>query len=351
MGDVLVVNAGSTSLKLHLVGADETSAAVAGLGDVDIAGVDAVAHRVVHGGEAFVRPARIDTAVRRTIADLEPLAPLHNAPALAAIDQAMGRLPDVPHVAVFDTLFHTTMPPEAREYAVPRRWREEWGVRRYGFHGLSVAWSAERAATLLGRPAADLRLVVCHLGGGCSITAVADGRSRDTTMGFSPLEGVPMATRSGSVDPAVLVYLERTHGMDADAIDHALTAESGLLALGGSAGMRELEAAARGGSGDARFAIDVFCHRVAGAVGSMAVGAGGLDAVVFTGGIGERSSGVRMEISRRLAVLGVAIDPALNDAAEGDADVGAPESRARVLVIASREELIAARAAREVIRG
>jgi acetate kinase len=348
VGDILVVNAGSTSLKLHLVAADDTSAPVAGLDDVEAGLIDAVAHRVVHGGDAFVRPARIDAAVRRTIAELEPLAPLHNAPALAAIDQAMGQFADVPHVAVFDTLFHTTMPPEAREYAVPRRWREEWGVRRYGFHGLSVAWSAERAATLLQRPAAELRLVVCHLGGGCSITAVAGGRSRDTTMGFSPLEGVPMATRSGSIDPAVLVYLQRTHGLDADAVDHALTAESGLLALGGSAGMRELEAAARGGSDDARFAIDVFCHRVAGAVGAMAVAAGGLDAVVFTGGIGERSPGVRMEISRRLAVLGIEIDRALNDGAEGDADVGGPESQARVLVITSREEMVAARAAREV---
>jgi acetate kinase len=167
-------------------------------------------------------------------------------------------------------------------------------------------------------------------------------------MGFSPLEGVPMATRSGSVDPAVLIYLERTHGMDADAVDHALTAESGLLALGGAAGMRQLEAAARGGDDDARFAIDVFCHRVAGAVGAMAVAAGGLDAVVFTGGIGERSPGVRMEISRRLAVLGVEVDAELNEAADGDADVGAPQSQARVLVITSREELIAARAAREV---
>ena len=287
----------------------------------------------------------------RTIADLEPLAPLHNRPALAAIDQAMSRLPGVPHVAVFDTLFHASMAPEARDYAVPRRWREEWGVRRYGFHGLSVAWSAERTATLLGQQAADVRLVVCHLGGGCSVTAVAAGRSRDTTMGFSPA-GSSMATRSGSVDPAVLIYLERTHGMDADAIDHALTAESGLFALGGSAGMHELEAAARDGSGDARFAIDVFCHRVAGAVGSMAVAAGGLEAIVFTGGIGERSARVSgRRIARRLAVLGVAIDPALNDAAKGDADVGAPESRARVLVIMSREELVAARAARDVVGG
>ena len=267
MGDVLVVNAGSTSLKLHRVAPDETSAPVAGLEAVDAIGIEAVAHRVVHGGEAFVRPALIDPAVRRAIDDLEPLAPLHNAPALDAIDEALRRFPDTPQVAVFDTLFHASMPPEAREYAVPRRWRDEWGVRRYGFHGLSVAWAAERSAALLGRAAADLRLVVCHLGGGCSVTAVAAGRSCDTTMGFSPLEGVPMATRSGSIDPAVLVYLERTHGMDADDIDHALTADSGLLGLGGSGDMRDLEAAARDGSDAARLAIDVFCHRVAGAVG------------------------------------------------------------------------------------
>ena len=349
MGDVLVVNAGSTSLKLHLVSPDETSAPVDGLAAVDAAGVDAVAHRVVHGGEAFVRPALIDPAVRRAIADLEPLAPLHNAPALAAIDEAVEKLPDVPHVAVFDTLFHTSMPPEAREYAVPRRWRDEWGVRRYGFHGLSVAWASERAAAILGRPAADPRLVVCHLGGGCSVTAVAGGRSCDTTMGFSPLEGVPMATRSGSVDPAVLIYLERTHGMDADAVDHALTAESGLLALGGSGDMRDLEAAARDGSGAAKLAIDVFCHRVAGAVGAMAVAAGGMDAVVFTGGIGERSPGTRAAISSRLGVLGVELDPARNEAVDGDGDIAAQTSAARVLVVSSREEVVAARAARDVV--
>jgi acetate kinase len=350
VGDVLVVNAGSTSLKVHLVAPDEDSTPVDGLAAVDAARIDAVAHRVVHGGEAFVHPALIDPAVRQAIADLEQLAPLHNTPALDAIDEAMGRLPATPHVAVFDTLFHTSMAPEAREYAVPRKWREEWGVRRYGFHGLSVAWAAERAAALLGRPAAGLRLVVCHLGGGCSVTAVAAGRSRDTTMGFSPLEGVPMATRSGSIDPAVLVYLERTHGMGAADIDRALTAESGLLALGGSADMRDLEAAARAGSGAARLAIDVFCHRVAGAVGAMAVAADGMDAVVFTGGIGERSPGTRAAITSRLGVLGAVLDPPRNDAIDGDGDLAAPGSRARVLVVMSREEIVAARAARDVIR-
>jgi acetate kinase len=317
---------------------------------VDRAGLDAAAHRVVHGGEAFQEPAVIDAAVRASIAELEPLAPLHNAPALRAIDEAMERLPGVPHVAVFDTLFHATMPPAARTYAVPRTWREDWGVRRYGFHGLSVAWAAERAAALLGRPAGELRLVVCHLGGGCSVTAVAEGRSCDTTMGFSPLEGVPMATRSGSVDPAIVAYLVREHGLDAAAVDRALTEESGLLALGGSADMRELEAAARAGSEEAGLALDVFCHRVAGAAGAMAVAAGGLDAIVFTGGIGEGSAAVREGVAHRLGVLGVELDTARNAAATDDADVATVASRARALVVAAREELVAARAARSALR-
>ena len=349
MQDVLVVNAGSTSLKLHLVDPRDASTRLESLDAVDSAGLDAVAHRVVHGGDAFLEPAVIDASVLTAIAGLEPLAPLHNTPALKAIDDAMGRLPDVPHVAVFDTLYHASMPAEAREYAVPRRWREEWGVRRYGFHGLSVAWSAERAAALLGRTAGDLRLVVCHLGGGCSVTAVAGGRSCDTTMGFSPLEGVPMATRSGSVDPAIPAYLVREHGMDVAGVERALTTESGLLGLGGSTDMRELAAAAEGGSEGARLAIDVFCHRVGGAIGSMAVSAGGLDAVVFTGGIGEGSAMVRRRVSERLGVLGVEIDGGLNDAVTEDEDVATAESRARVLVVASREELIAARAARAAV--
>jgi acetate kinase len=348
--NVLVVNAGSTSLKLHLVEGGEASAPVAGLEAVDAAGIGAVAHRVVHGGESFQEPAVIDDAVLAAIAALEPIAPLHNAPALRAIGEAMRVLPGVPHVAVFDTLFHASMPAEAREYAVPRAWREDWGIRRYGFHGLSVAWAAERAAALLDRRPEELRLVVCHLGGGCSVTAVAGGRSRDTTMGFSPLEGVPMATRSGSVDPAIMAYLVRERGMDAADVEHALTAESGLLALGGSADMRELEAGAAAGSDGALLAIDVFCHRVAGAVGAMAVSAGGLDALVFTGGIGERSAVTRRGVSSRLGVLGVELDPRLNEAASGDGDIAAAAAAARVLVVESREELVAARAARHAVK-
>jgi acetate kinase len=253
-------------------------------------------------------------------------------------------------VAVFDTAFHATIPAAAATYAVPRRWREEWGVRRYGFHGLSVAWSAERAPKVVGRSPAPLRQVVCHLGGGSSVTALVDGRSVDTTMGFTPLEGVPMATRSGSVDPGALVAVLRRSGMDADALDHALNEESGMRGLAGGEGlMLELEQRAAGGDAAAGLAVDVFVHRLAGAVAAMAAAAGGIDVLVFTAGIGERSGHVRERACTRLAFLGIAIDTKRNAAAKPDCDVAAPESAVRVAVIRAREELVVARAARSVL--
>jgi acetate kinase len=347
---ILVVNAGSTSLKLSLVAADEETSRVERLEDVDPAGLDAVAHRVVHGGSRFRAPAVIDEEVRDAIFALQSLAPLHNAPALAGIATAEQVLPDTVHVAVFDTAFHATLPDEAAVYPVPRRWREEWGVRRYGFHGLSVAWSAERAPELLGRSPVGLRLVVCHLGGGSSVTAVRDGRSVDTTMGFSPLEGVPMATRSGSVDPGALLYLLATRKEGREALEHALNFDSGLKGLaGGSGSMVEVEERAAGGDGDALLALDVFTHRVAGAVAAMAASAGGLDALVFTAGIGEGSALVRQRVCERLAFLGVEVDRSRNDAAEPDADVAADGSPVRVLAIRAREDVVAARAARAVL--
>jgi acetate kinase len=350
MPDVLVVNAGSTSTKLHLVAADDRAEQLDSLDGVDPSRLAAVAHRVVHGGPLFREPVLIDARVREQIVELEPLAPLHNRPALGEIVRADARFPSVPQVAVFDTGFHATMPDEAAVYALPRGWREEWGVRRYGFHGLSVAWSAERAAALLGRAPQGLRLVVCHLGGGCSVTAVRDGRSLDTTMGFSPLEGVPMLTRSGSVDPGALIYLLREHGLDAAALDHALNYDSGLQALSGCrGGMRELEQAVAVGDPAATVALDVFLHRLAGAVAAMAAAAGGLDAVVFTAGIGENSIGVRERLSRRLAFLGVELAAGRNAVAEPDCDIATSGSTVRLLVIRAREELIAARAARDLL--
>jgi acetate kinase len=251
----------------------------------------------------------IDAAVHEQIRALEALAPLHNAPALRGIDEATRALPDVPQVAVFDTAFHATIPEAAAAYALPARWREEWGVRRFGFHGLSVESCAER----VGAP----RLVVCHLGGGCSVTAVHDGRSVDTTMGFTPMEGVPMATRSGSIDPGIVLHMQRT-GLSREEVETALERESGLLALGGSADVRELEATG------ADLALDLFAYRIAAAVGSLAVALGGLDALVFTGGVGEGSARVREAVRDRLRFLG---------------DVP-------VEVVPAREDVVAARAAR-----
>jgi acetate kinase len=328
VGPVLVVNAGSRSLKLHLVHDDERVEPLASLAEAP-PDVVAVGHRVVHGGSRLVEPVLIDDAVEAEILSLATLAPLHNVPALAAIDEAQAELPDVPHVAVFDTAFHAMLPEEASTYAVPARWREDWGVRRYGFHGLSVQWAAEHVRVS--------RLVVCHLGGGCSVTAVLGGRSVDTTMGFSPLEGVPMATRSGSVDPGAIVYLLREGLLTPDELDHALEYEAGLLALGGSTDPRELEGS---------LALRHYTYRIAGAVASMATALGGLDAIVFTAGVGENSAPVRADICRRLAFLGVELDEDANRESRPDAEISSARSEVRVVVVAAREEIVIARAVR-----
>jgi acetate kinase len=344
---VLVVNAGSTSLKLRLVLEDERVEVVEALEAVRADEVGAVGHRVVHGGRQLVEPTVIDDGVRASIGDLAQIAPLHNAPALAAIDGARQLLPEHPHVAVFDTAFHMTMPAEAATYAIPRRWREDWGIRRYGFHGLSVQWSAERAAELVGEEGTR-RLVVCHLGGGCSITAVRDGRSVDTTMGFTPLEGVPMATRSGSVDPGALLYVQRALGLSVDDVDRALNDESGLRGLSSGRDIQEIEAAGIGDE-DARLAFAVYTYRIAAAVAAMGAALGGLDAIAFTAGVGENSALVRSAVCARLEFLGVELDPGRNRRSTADADIGKPGSDVRVLVIAAREELVAARAVRALL--
>jgi acetate kinase len=313
---VLVVNAGSTSLKLSLVRPDESSEPVASL-DAIPDGVGAVAHRIVHGGELFHEPVVIDARIERELEGLAEIAPLHNAPALDALAEARRALPNVPHVAVFDTAFHATIPQEAFTYAVPARWRDDWGIRRYGFHGLSVQWVAEQVPVP--------RLVVCHLGGGCSVTAVRDGRSVDTTMGFSPLSGVPMATRSGSIDPEIGLHLQRIGELGLEEIEHALEHESGLLGLSGlSSRVEELE---RSSEPAAQFALTVFVYRVAWYVGAMATALGGIDAIAFTGGVGEGSERIRNEICGRLRFLG----------------------DFRVEVVEAREDVVAARAARRLL--
>jgi len=335
---ILVVNAGSTSLKLSAV--DEAGSAEP-VGSLERAPADvaAVAHRIVHGGMRFSEPVVVGEQVEAALAALNELAPLHNRPALAAMDEARRALPAVPHVAVFDTAFHATLPDEAAEFAVPRRWRDEWEIRRYGFHGLSVQWASERVPVR--------RLVVCHLGGGCSVTAVRDGRSVDTTMGFSPLDGVPMATRSGSIDPEIVLHLLRAGKLGLEEVERALESESGLLGLSGiTPRVEELE---RSSEPAAQLALRVFAHRIAGAAASMVAALDGIDALVFTAGIGEGSSFVRHNVCARIRFLGVELDVEANATAEPDADVAAAGSAVRIVVLRAREDVVAARAARRLL--
>ena len=359
---VLVVNAGSSSLKHALVrphaggGRHEVvargeqrwepdgsagrhaaalAAALADAGDR----ADAVGHRVVHGGAQFTGPARIDGGVRAAIAALAPLAPLHIRAALEGIDAATAALPRLPQVACFDTTFHRTLPPEATTYALPREWTERFGLRRFGFHGLNVQWCHEQAAAVLGGERCR-RVVVCHLGSGCSVSAVRDGRSVDTTMGFTPLEGVPMATRSGSIDPGVLLHLLAA-GISGGELDDGLNHRSGLLGLSGIHGLREVEDAAAAGDGQAQLAFDVLVRGVSGAVAAMTTSLRGLDALVFTAGAGEHSARLRAAVCARIAQLGVVLDAERNAAhAERISRDGAVVT---VLVVAAGEEVIIAR--------
>lgn len=299
----------------------------------------AVGHRVVHGGE-FSAPVRITPAVRSRISALAEVAPLHNPPGLEALAAAEVVFPDVPHVAVFDTAFHATLPAAARTYPLPQAWTDGWGIRRYGFHGLSHSYCATRAAELLARPASELRLVICHLGHGCSASAVLHGRSVDTTMGFTPLDGLMMATRSGSVDPGILTHVQRQHGLAAKEVEDALNHRSGLLGVSGISGdMREVMAAGRADDERARLAVDVYVHRVRQAIGALAVTLGGVDALVFTAGVGENSAEVRMASCRGLECLGLELDADANARCHPDADVTRPGARARILVVAAREDL------------
>ena len=333
-GDVLVVNAGSTSLKLSVVDREDVSQPLESLEAAPR--VSGVGHRVVHGGERFTLPALLDDEVLAEMARLVELAPLHNAPAIDAIKAARAALPDVPHIAVFDTAFHRTLPDIARTYLLPARYRER-GIRRYGFLGLSVEWAAERVPVS--------RLVVCHLGGGSSVTAVRDGRSIDTTMGFTPLEGVPMATRAGSLDPGALLYLLR-HGVSLEELEHALERESGLTAL---AGTGDVAALAADESSEAQLALDIYCYRIAQAVAAMATALGGLDALVFTAGVGEHSAHVRDTVCRQLDFLGISVDEKGNNSVIGDTEISLCAASVRVYVVSSCEDVVIARVVRSLL--
>lgn len=317
----------------------------------DLSDLKAVGHRVVHGGTRFTEAVWIDAAVLAEVERCVPLAPLHNPPNLAGIRACQQRLPGVPQVAVFDTAFHQTLPPAAYTYALPQELCRTYGLRRYGFHGSSHRYVSERALAWLaarGVAPADSRLVTCHLGNGCSLAAIRGGRSCETSMGFTPLEGLVMGTRAGDFDPALVGFLSERRGDSPAELDNLFNARSGLLGLSGlSHDVRDLLAAAAAGHRRARLALDVFCDRVRQYIGAYVAVLGGLDALVFTGGIGERSAPVRAQILAGLEFLGLRLEPGRNERPGPAGVISAPDSRAGILVIPTEEERVIAR---EVVR-
>jgi acetate kinase len=358
---ILVVNAGSSSIKLRVLDDGDDLLAATDLpvehGDVDarelrsalaeMPSADAVGHRVVHGGERFVSPVRIDAEVEAGLRELVDLAPLHQPKSLLAMDAVGAALPEVPAVACFDTAFHAGLPPAASTYALPRVWRERFGLKRFGFHGLSHAYASRRAEQLLG--ANGLRVVTCHLGAGASLAAVRDGRSIDTTMGFTPLEGLVMSTRSGSVDPGMLLWLLEREAMSEQEMAAALEHDSGLAGLAGTGDVREVVARAERGVPEARLALDVYVHRLRSAIGAMAAALRGLDALVFTGGVGENASAIRALACEGLGFLGVELDGDRNAAASGDAEIESARAAVAVLVVTAREDIEIADGVRGVL--
>jgi acetate kinase len=357
---VLVVNAGSSSLKLRLLDAADRvvssqdlpapggpadggmlTDAIASFGEAD-----AVGHRIVQGGTLFRGPVLVDAAVRQRIQALTDLAPLHQPKSLAALDAVQAALPGVPGVACFDTAFHATIPDYAATFALPAQWRARWTLRRYGFHGLSHAYVSRRAAEMTGDAS---RIVSCHLGAGASLAAVLHGRSVDTTMGFTPLDGLVMATRSGSVDPGLVLWLQEYAGMPAAELAATLEYRSGLLGLAGTADMREVLSRAAEGDARCQLAREVYLHRLRGCAASMAAAMGGLDTLVFTGGVGENSAEIRWRAMKGLGFLGVRTDASRNGAGTGDRGIGSPDAPVRSLVISAREDLEIARQVRSVL--
>jgi len=366
----LAVNAGSSSLKISLFDAagnrlasrhadglnDPTGAAHArALGEqIDLLSDEmtraprAVAHRVVHGGDRFHAPTPVDERMLGELREIDYLAPLHNPLAVACIEAARDRLPAVPHYALFDTAFHHDLPPETRDYALPAWCRERLGIRRYGFHGLSVASAVRRVADHLGYPAGRLNLIVAHLGNGASLTAVRGGQSVATSMGLTPLEGLVMGSRAGDIDPAIPGFLERHGGLTPEEVDHLLNRESGLTGLCGTRDLREIHAAIDRGDADARAALSMYIHRIRHYLGGYLVNLGRLDALVFTGGVGEHDHDVRAEVCHGLGMLGLAIDPAANrEPAEGERPIHQPHSPAAIWVLPADEDVEMIRQLRE----
>ncbi len=362
---VLVVNAGSSSLKLsvldgdghrvaaHTVEAWEGTGHLAPIEDflAQVERVDATGHRVVHGGSKYAAATLVDDRVLDDLESVSDLAPLHNPRALAGIRAVRRLIPDTPAVAAFDTGFHATLPAAARTYALPRAWNTRLGLRRYGFHGLSHAYAAGRAAEIVDRPLDQLRIVSCHLGAGSSLAAVRHGRSVDTTMGFTPLSGLVMQTRAGSLDPGLVLWLLKHAGLDVDELTAVLEHDSGLKGLSGTSGdLREVLAARAAGEPDAVLAFDVLVHRLVRGVGAMTASAGGLDVLVFTGGVGEHSPDVRAAAAARLEHLGVAICPDRN-LGSGEGDLSTDDAVVRTLTITAAEDVEIARQTRACLDG
>jgi acetate kinase len=360
---ILVVNAGSSSLKLRVLDEADAITASADLGPLEAGGridelasaasamgpVQAIGHRIVHGGTRFTGPTLVDAGVVEAIGSLTDLAPLHQPAALAALEGLRRAMPEVPSVACFDTAFHASLPLAAATYALPAAWRARWDLRRYGFHGLSHAYASARAAELVPVAASALRVVTCHLGAGASLAAVRAGRSIDTTMGFTPLEGLVMATRSGSVDPGLILWLAEHGGLSLAEIGDGLERDAGLQGLAGTADMRAVMDRAAAGDPDAAFALDVYLHRLRASIASMVASLGGLDVLVFTGGVGERSAPVRALAADGLAFLGIGVDPARNEDGDADREISPAGAGVRVLVVASREDVQIAREVRRVL--
>jgi acetate kinase len=363
---VLVVNAGSSSLKLRVLRDDDQVEAehdierwevpdaatdVAGLVDA-LPAFDAVGHRVVHGGRQFREAVRIDATTERALLALSPLAPLHQPRAVAAIELLRRVRPDLPQVACFDTAFHATMDSAASTYALPKAWRDQWGLERFGFHGLSHAYATHHAAQLVGQlDSPRLRVVSCHLGAGASLCATRGGRSVDTTMGFTPLEGLVMATRSGTVDPGLVLWLIQHGGLTAETVAQTLESDAGLAGLSGVAGgdMRDVLAARTAGDARSVLAFDVYVHRLRRELGAMVAALGGLDLLVFTGGVGEHAPEVRAAACREFDFAGVRLDVTRNHALVGEGEISATNSSVRTFVIAAREDIEIARQVRAVL--
>lgn len=313
--------------------------------------IDAVGHRVVHGGENFTKSVLIDRKVMKAIRDCIPLAPLHNPANIIGIEACEDAMPDKPMVAVFDTAFHQTMPPKAYIYAVPYRWYTENKVRRYGFHGTSHQYVSMRAAELIGRPLEELKIVSCHLGNGASTCSIKYGKSIDTSMGFTPQDGLPMGTRSGAIDAAITEYIADQRGYSGKRVENVLNRESGVLGISGvSSDFRDLEQAAAEGNERAQLAIDNFCYKVTKRIGSAAAAMGGVDAVIFTAGVGENSATLRAKIMEGLDFLGLKLDPVKNNVRGKECILSTDDSPNYILLIPTKEELMIALDTAKLVR-